>query len=124
MFAARRHVEGEIAETCPVVLFSATFVGVSEEVRKRLFNGGALSGRVSDNHCDALGYGSTGNHDNPSKIAPRRRCRDERAPLRGDPVDRARRGAAVNESVEGCGRKSPEKDWFSRMRVTRYVDRT
>ena len=67
-FAARRHVEGAIAETCPVVLFSATLAGVCEEVRKRLFNWGALSGRVSDNHCDALGYRSMCNHDNPSKM--------------------------------------------------------
>ena len=124
VFAARAHLEGETVETCPVVLFSATFAEVPEEVRKLLFNWGALSRTVSDSHCLALGYGSMYNHDNPANMR-----------YEGDAATNVLHFVAirpiaqgeeltVNYSAEGGGHQSPENDWFTRMGVTPYVDWT
>ncbi|MEO8523479.1 MAG: SET domain-containing protein-lysine N-methyltransferase [Caldimonas sp.] len=122
VFAARAHLEGETVEVCPVVLFSASFAEVPEEVRKILFNWGALSRTNTDEHCLALGYGSIYNHANPANMR-----------YEGDAVAKVLRFVAirpiavgeeltVNYSSEGGGHQSPDNDWFTRMGVTRYVD--
>ena len=121
VFATRSHAAGEIVETCPVILFNATFVEIPIEVRRILFNWGVLA-RTRQSHCLALGYGSLYNHGNPANM--RYEGDDEAKVLRFVAIRPIASGEelTVNYSAEGGGHESEDNDWFSKMGETRHHD--
>ena len=121
VYAARAHAQGEIVESCPVILFTATFAEIPIEVRKVLFNWGVLA-RTQQSHCLALGYGSLYNHGNPANM--RYEGDDEAKVLRFVAIQPIAEGEelTVNYSAEGGGHESEDNDWFARMGVTRHPD--
>jgi hypothetical protein len=120
VFAARSHVDGELIESCPVVLFFVPFAAVPDEVRKLLFNWGALSGTGSQ-HGLALGYGSLYNHDNPANL--RYEADQERAVLRFVAVRAIAQDEelTVNYNAVGGGFVSSADTWFDRMNIEPLV---
>ena len=121
VFATRAHAEGEVVETCPVILFNATFTEIPIEVRRILFNWGVLA-RTKQSHCLALGYGSLYNHGNPANM--RYEGDDEAKVLRFVAIRPIEPGEelTVNYSAEGGGHESEENDWFAKMGETRHHD--
>ena len=121
VYAASAFAEGELVESCPVVLFDGSFGAIPDEVRKVLFNWGVLAAGVASCHCLALGYGSLYNHDNPANMR-----------YEADPGSRALRFVAVraiapgeeltvNYNARGGGPESDDDTWFERMGVVPIV---
>ncbi len=117
VYSARAHAAGETVEECPVILFSAPFAQVPDEVRKVLFNWSVLAD-VTHAHALALGFGSIYNHENPSNL--RYEADAEAGLLRFV----ALRVIAPHEELTinydfGTGTGShdaaDERDWFTRM---------
>jgi hypothetical protein len=121
VYALRSHAEGEIVESCPVILLTATFTEIPIEVRRVLFNWGVLA-NTRPSHCLALGYGSLYNHGNPANM--RYEGDDEAKVLRFVAIRAIAAGEelTVNYSSEGGGHESAENDWFARMGETRHPD--
>jgi hypothetical protein len=121
-FALRAFAAGETVERCPVVLFSASFSAVPEELRTLLFNWGVLAGGPNM-HCLPLGYGGMYNHDNPANMRY-----EADAPggvlhfvaIRDIAADEE---LTVNYNAHGGGHESAEDTWFKTLGVTPYVPR-
>lgn len=120
-YASRAHAEGETVEACPVVLFSAAYASVPEEVRKLLFNWGVLANTASG-HCLALGYGSMYNHQNPANMRYEADAQ-ARVPrfvaIRDIAADEE---LTVNYNAIGGGHESDGDTWFTGMGVAPYND--
>ncbi len=113
-YAARAHVEGELVEACPVVLFSGTFGSVPEEVRKLLFNWGVLA-NVPATHCLALGYGSMYNHENPANMRYRADVKSNTLQFIAIRNIALGEELTVNYNAVGGGHESQADTWFNGM---------
>ena len=116
VYAARPHVDGELIEVCPVVLFFGSFTDIPDEIRKLLFNWGVLANR-GNTHGLALGYGSLYNHDNPANM---RYEADATHPLLRFIAVRAiaqDEELTVNYNAIGGGHESVNDTWFNRMGI-------
>lgn len=120
VFAKRPFVEGEIVETCPVVLFHRPFDSLPEEARTVVFCWSTLTG-VPDTHALALGYGSMYNHDNPANL----RCEadQEHTLLRFIATRPIAQGEelTVNYNAVGGGAQWHDDNWFVRMNTKPIV---
>jgi uncharacterized protein len=116
IYAASAFAEGDLVESCPVLLFDGSFGAIPDEVRKVLFNWGVLAGAASC-HCLALGYGSLYNHDNPANM--RYEADPARRTLRFVAVRAISKGEelTVNYNARGGGHESDDDTWFERMGV-------
>lgn len=115
-YAARAYAAGELIEACPVILFCGTFSAVPEEVRKLLFNWGALA-EVPHTHCLALGYGSLYNHQNPSNMRYEAHAASRVLrfiAIRDIGIDEE---LTINYNAVGGGHESEHDTWFNGMGV-------
>ena len=122
VFATRDHAAGEIVESCPVILFNATFVEIPIEVRRILFNWGVLA-NTRQSHCLALGYGSLYNHGNPANMRYEGdgSTTAEGPALHRHPGDRGRRGAHGQLQRGGRRARNPRRTTGSRRWARRAI---
>jgi tetratricopeptide (TPR) repeat protein len=67
VFAMQDFAEGELVESCPVLILQEPFESLPAAVKTVAFNWGVLCG-VGSAHALALGYGSLYNHANPATL--------------------------------------------------------
>jgi uncharacterized protein len=119
-FARRAFARGETVETCPVILFRGKTSAVPGEIRRLLFNWGALASTV-ETHCLVLGFGSLYNHDNPA--AMRYVADTERGVMHFIAVRDIGEGEelTINYNATAGGPESDEDCWFDHMGVERLT---
>lgn len=117
VFATRPFAAGEVVEVCPVVLFKMPFGRLPAEVRKFVYDWGALGG-APGTHALALGYGSLYNHRNPASL--RYEADETGLLLRLTAVRGVAAGEelTINYNAPGGGPDSDDDYWFEVNGVT------
>ncbi len=68
VFAARDYAEGDLIDSCPVVVLYRRFDQLPPKMKTLVYNWGALTAATIPSSALVLGFGSLYNHDNPANM--------------------------------------------------------
>jgi uncharacterized protein len=136
VFATKDISEGDIVESCPVILFVLPSIPVLEgrqdthplyEIKNNMFHWGFLIGsQESDSsfrlQAIALGYGSMYNHNNPANMRYEADTNTRTLRFVADRNIYANEELTINYSALGGGALSPDNNWFDKRNIKPIIN--